>query len=317
MKNQNQPRSRQPHSQNLLIDPFRHGRLLRHAGSHLAFCALLCVFSLLPALLGSCQREPLPGYDDPEEPLPLPVDSVLTRIRVQADGLAVHTLDLFVYGADGLRSLERQITLEEPQDTVLLPTLPGEKILVGIANSPRRFNRKALERYDAMEQLSFNFSDDSPARPILGGFCTTVNHDGEIRLQPLLCRIVLTKVCNTMDGYDLLEDPQVRLRDLPDAAEILRQEEFRPTELIDSDKWVQFPCDVGYFPQEPHIELWCYPNDTPEDVLGVPRPSLELQCSIRGRRCSFEVPLPPLPRGCTKEVEITVDGPGSFSYKVQ
>ena len=315
MKNVTQPRSRQRHSHYLLFDPFRHGSLLRRAGSPLAYCALLCVFFLLPALLGSCQRDPLPVIE--EDPPVIPVDSILTRIRVQADGHPVKTLDLFVYGADGLRSQERQITLEEPQDTILLPTLPGEKILVGIANSPRRFNQKALERYDAMEQLTFNFADDNPAQPILGGFCTTENHDGEIRLQSLLCRIVLMKVANTMDGYDLLEDPQVRLRDLPDAAEILRQEEFRPTELIDAAKWAQLPCDVGYFPQEPGIELWCYPNDTPEDVLGVPRPTLELQCSIRGQKCSFEVPLPPLPRASTKEVTLTIDGPGIFSYEIQ
>lgn len=315
MKNSTKPRSRQRSYLNLLNGPFRHDRSLRHAGSPLTYCALLCVLFLLPALLGSCQREPVPGYE--EDPPVLPVDSVLTCIRVQPDGYPVRTLDLFVYGADGLRSLERQVTLEEPQDTLLLPTLPGEKILVGIANSPHRFNRKALERYDAMEQLTFKFTDDDPSCPILGGFCTTDNHDGEIHLQPLLCRVVLTKVCNTMDGYDLLEDPHVRLRDLPDAAEILRKEEFRPTELLDADKWVLLPCDVGYFPQEPGLILWCYPNDTPEDVLGVPRPALEFECSIRGQMCSFEVPLPPLPRGCSKSVEITIEGPGSFRYNIQ
>ena len=317
MEKASKPRSRQCPSLNLLNGPSRHGSALRHAGSPLAFCAYLCVLLLLPALLGSCQRDPLPGNDDPNNPVPVPVDSVLTRIRTHADGYPVKTLDLFIYGTDGLRSLERQVTLEEPQDTLLLPTLPGEKILVGIANSKRRFNRKALERFDAMEKLMFNFADDDPKCPVLGGFCTTKDHDGEIVLEPLLCRIVLEKVCNTMDDYDLLEEPQVRLRDLPDAAEILRKDGFRPTELISDGLWAALPCDVGYFPQEPGIELWCYPNDTPEDVLGVPRPTLEFQCIIRGQRCSFEVPLPPLSRGCSKSVEITIDGPGSFRYKIR
>ena len=315
MENFKKPGSRQRPSLNLLNDPFQHCRVLRNAGSLLIYCACICVLFVLSASLGSCGRDPVPGYG-PEEEVDPPVDSILTRIRVQADGYPVRTLDLFIYGADGLRSLERQVTLETPQDTLLLPTLPGEKILVGIANSPKRLNRKALERYDTMEQLTFNFSDDSPDCPILGGVCTTENHDGQIHLQALLCRIVLKKICNTMEGYELLESPRVRLRDLPDAAEILREKEFRPSELIDSDKWIDLPYDVGYFPQDLALELWCYPNDTPEDVLGVPRPSLELECTIRGQRCSFEVELPPLPRGCTKEVEITVDGPGSFRYTV-
>ena len=318
MENVTKPGSRQrPSSLNLLNGPFRHCSVLRNAGSNLVYyCAYLCVLFVLPALLGSCQRDPVPGYG-PEEEIDPPVDSILTCIRMQTDGYIVQTLDLFIYSADGLRSLERQVTLDAPQDTLLLPTLPGEKILVAIANSPRRLNRKALERYDTMEQLSFNFADDRPERPILGGVCTTENHDGEIHLQPLLCRITLTKISNTMDGYELLESPRVRLRDLPDAAEILREKEFRPSELIDSDRWVELPYDVGYFPQDLALELWCYPNDTPEDVLGVPRPSLELECTIQGKTCTFEVPLPPLPRGCTKQVEITVDGPSSYRYTVQ
>ena len=96
----------------------------------------------------------------------------------------------------------------------------------------------------------------------------------------------------------------------------LRQQDFRPTELIDAGAWTLLPCDVGYFSQEPNLTLWCYPNDTPEDILGVPRPSLEFACEIAGTTCSFEVPLPPLPRACSKEVIITVDGPGNFRYEI-
>ncbi|MCR5841993.1 MAG: hypothetical protein K6G86_07965, partial [Bacteroidales bacterium] len=95
------------------------------------------------------------------------------------------------------------------------------------------------------------------------------------------------------------------------------EKDFRPTELIDAGDWQALPCDVGYFPQYPGITLWCYPNDTPETILGAPRPSVEFACEIRGQTCTFEIPLPPLPRGCTKEIELTVDGPGIFRYKVR
>ena len=108
-----------------------------------------------------------------------------------------------------------------------------------------------------------------------------------------------------------------RLLDLPDNAEILRDKDFRPTELLDAGPWTALPYDIGFFPQEPGISLWCYPNDTPEDILGVPRPTLEFECRIEGERCSFEVPLPPLPRGCSKEVELTVDGPSKYMYSVR
>jgi hypothetical protein len=101
------------------------------------------------------------------------------------------------------------------------------------------------------------------------------------------------------------------------AETILRQQDFRPAELIDATPWTALPCDVGYFPQEPRLSLWCYPNDTPESILGTPRPSLEFECRIGGETCSFEVPLPPLPRGCTKEVALTIDGPDEFHYIIR
>ena len=275
---------------------------------------------MLPALSGSCRKIPDPVEEEVEAPEPpvVVVDSVTTRIRLLAEGQDIGTLDLFVYDSEGTRPLEAHRTAEAlPEGWWPVQTLPGDKLVVGIANSPRRFNLTALGRYDAMQQLSFRFGDDDPQHPILGGSCLTDAQQGEIVLRPLLCRIVLATVSNTMDGYELLEDPRVRLTDLPDGAEILRDRDFRPSELIDAGDWVALPCDVGYFPQACGISLWCYPNDTPENILGVPRPTLEFECSIVGENCSFEVPLPPLSRGCTKEVDLTINGPDDYSYKIR
>ncbi|MCR4824136.1 MAG: hypothetical protein K5849_02140 [Bacteroidales bacterium] len=213
--------------------------------------------------------------------------------------------------------MQRHLQLDSLPGEILLPSLPGEKILVGIANSPHRFNLNALGRFEAMEQLEYRFQDDDPDFPIMGGFCISLEESGTVPLRPLRCRIILASVSNTMDGYELLEAPRVRLRDLPDAAKILSEKDFRPSELIDAGDWQALPHDVGFFPQQPGIVLPCYPNDTPENVLGVPRPALELECIIGGENCSFEVPLPPLARGSTHEVEITVNGPDDYQYKVR
>ena len=311
MKNSNNPMSRQRIAR--LYLSLRHRRPLRSAGK-----LLLCYFTylfLLPALLGSCRKDPVPPETVPED-VPA-VDSALVRIRTEAEGHEVRRLDLFVYGTEGLRELEKYACLDSLTAEVCLPALPGDKQVVAIANSPRQLNLKALARYDAMEQLAFSFTDDDPERPVLGGCCTTQGQEGTVVLQPLLCRVVLAAVSNTMDGYELLENPRVRLRDLPAGAEILRQKDFRPTELLDAGAWAALPCDIGYFPQEPGTTLWCYPNDTPADVLGVPRPTLEFACEIRGRACSFDVPLPPLARGASVAVELTVNGPDDFLYKIR
>ena len=289
--------------------------ILQDAGSFLSLCCLLILLAALPV---SCRKQPMETPPPEEEAPPTPVvDSMLTRVYLSAGESPVRTLDLFVYDNGGTQPLEKHLSLDCLPDSLSFLTTTGEKILVGIANSPHRFNLAALGRFDAMQQLTFTFADDDPACPVLGGSVTTVRQAGELRLTSLLCRIILKTVNNTMDGYELLEEPRVRLLDLPDNAEILREKDFRPSELLDAGPWVPLPCDVGFFPQEPEISLWCYPNDTPEEILGVPRPTLEFECRIEGESCSFDVPLPPLPRGCCKEVELTVDGPGSYAYKVR
>lgn len=309
-----QPGSRQPFT--CPVDLSQRGCTLHHGAGSFLFALLL--LSVLPALTGSCIKDKLPPQVEEEPPQEVQApDSVLTTVRLQAGSLPVRRLDLFIYDAGGTKSLQKYLQLDSLPAELHLPALPGDKVLVGIANSPLRFNLGALGRFEAMEQLQYRFGDDNPEYPILGGFCSSTEESGTIVLRPLLCKIILSTVNNTMDGYELVEEPRVRLRDLPDGAEILREKDFRPSELIDAGAWQALPCDVGYFPQHPGIELWCYPNDTPETVLGVPRPILELECTICGETCVFEVPLPPLERGCTKEVELTIDGPGSYRYKIR
>ena len=310
MKNSDNPMSRQ--STDRLFCSFRHRRPLRSAGK-----LLLCYFTylcLLPALLGSCRKETPPEPEPADGPAPV-ADSVATRICLQADGAGVGRVDLFVYDTEGVGGLEQHAWMDTLRTEFSLPTLPGDKRVVAIANSPHKLNTKALSRYDAMEKLLFSFVDDDPQRPVLGGSCTTHEQEGTVVLQPLLCQVVLASVSNTMDGFDLLEEPRIRLRDLPAGAEILRDKDFRPTELLDAGEWAPLPCDVGFFTQEPRVTLWCYPNDTPADVLGVPRPTLEFSCRIRGETCSFDIPLPPLPRASRVEVDLTVGGPDEHSYK--
>ena len=293
-----------------LPDLVQRPGILRGAGSFLTFC---CLILLPPVLPLSCRKPDPPEIIEEEPPEAVP-DSADFTVRWQRPDAPVRKLDLFVYGSSGTRALERHLQLDSLPTELTLRALPGEKILVGIANSPQRFNLKALERYDAMKQLAFNFTDDDPACPILGGETPTEDGVGTIPLRPLLCRVRLTEVANTLDDYELLEEPRVRLTDLPNSAEILRLEEFRPAELLDSGPWVSLPYEIGYFPQHPDIDLWCYPNDTPENILGTPRPTLEFECRIAGETCSFEVPLPPLSRGSMREVKITIDGPGEHSY---
>lgn len=296
-------------------DLFQRRSALRGAGSVLSLLLSFCL-CILPALLGSCRRVEAPEIPGEEEPVPV-IDSVLLDIRLDAGGRIVRRADLFIYDTGGIRALETHLALDSLPARLQVPATPGEKRVVCIANSPYAFNLNTLARCDAIEQLSYAFTDDDPDRPLLSAAGTTEACAVTLLPRPMLCRVRLAAVSNTLDGYELLEEPCVRLCDLPHSAEILRESDFRPSELIDTGPWTALPCDVGFFTQEPDIDLWCYPNDTPEEVLGVPRPTLEFRCKIRGETCSFEVPLPPLARGGAVEAELTIDGPGSFRYRVQ
>ena len=296
-----------------LSDLFQRPGILRGARSILLFCFLLS----LPASLGSCRKLPGPVTDEPVPEAPPVVDSMTVSLRFDAGGQAVRRVDLFCYSSTGTESLLKHMLCSNLSDTLSLKVPEDAGTVICIANSPHAFNLNALARFDAMKQLRFNFLDDDPAEPVLGGMAVIRDGSCSLSLKPLLCCITLVSVANTLDGYELLEEPRVRLRDIPDSAEILRESDFRPAELIDAGPWTSLPYDVGYFPQKPGIRLWCYPNDTPENVLGTPRPCLEFECLILGKTCTFEVPMPPLPRGCSKEVELTVNGPGDYRYKIR
>ena len=309
MNNASHPGSRQCTCLSGLIQRLR---TLRSAGPFLFFCYLL----LLPVLPGSCSNAPPAATEEQEPPVEPAVDSISTRLSLSAPG-PVKRLDLFIYNTGGTQPLELHRRLDSLPANLTLMTTTGEKRVVCIANSPRDFNLGALGRFDAMQQLAYSFADDNPERPVMGAWCETTSNSGTLVLKPLLCQVILASVANTMDGYELLESPRVRLCDIPDTAEILREQEFRPSELIDSGAWTDLGCDIGYFPKEPRITLWCYPNDTPENILGTPRPTLELECRIQGENCSFEVPLPPLERGSVHEVSITIGGRGDHRYQIR
>ena len=119
-----------------------------------------------------------------------------------------------------------------------------------------------------------------------------------------------------MEDYELLESPRIRLRGINARASFFTEEKHLPAETIDKGEWASLPYDIGYYPQETGTLLLCYPNETAESNIGQDRTSLELECLIKGRKCSFLVDLPPFGRASRTEVSMTVDGPGSFSYSV-
>ncbi|MCQ2182578.1 MAG: hypothetical protein MJY89_04140 [Bacteroidales bacterium] len=240
-------------------------------------------------------------------------------------GELVETLDVFVYGGDGMRELEyHQRVGDGCMDVVsggeclfVESGSDGPRTAVVVANCPRPFNLKALAKMDSMELLEYEFADEDMSKPLLSGTLTfEPGVDGIVPLRPLLCEVVVSSVSNGLDDYELLEEPSVRLCDMTPSARILQLQEFRPNEVISYGALSKLPNDVGFYTQKPDISLWCYPNDTPENVLGCPRTSMEFNCRILGEECVFPIALPPLGRGSRTNVEIIVNGPEDYNCRV-
>lgn len=275
----------------------------------------------MPAcLLSSCTHNIGPDVADLVE---VPVDSCKICLKFNVvDNLSdtlhpVHRLDLLLYSADDMKGLRHKRVYEHLPDSIIIYGPKEDLIAVAVANSAEPLFSNAPPRYDAAEELSCDFSSDSPNSPLMSGTLKLeAGEGGTVPISPLMSRVMLGMITNTMKNYVRLEDPRVYLENVNSAAEILRTGGFRPSELIAATDRVQLPYDIGVFSQSPGTELFCYPNDSPAATIGTPATVLVLECEIKGMTKQFRIPLPVLRRNSTTRVDITVNGPTEFESNI-
>lgn len=294
-------------------------------------CTVKTIFLLsLAALLSAaaCVREPEPPEPEPSVPETVR-DSIGLRLSFGViEGALGRTareleaglgrVDIFIYEARDMQSLLLHRRVSGTDEVSLRLPLADIKI-VAVANSPYGFNLKALARYDAMEQLEYDFVDDDPEHPIMSAqasLCpdTPSLYSCRMELMPLMCEVHLEELSCDIDSYDILEDTRVRLVGINRSARVLRFEEIIPSESISYGEWSHIGCDVGFYPVADAARLYCYPNDTPEDRLGVARSALEISCRIAGDECGYRLYLPPLPRASVTHIRLYVNGQEEFYY---
>lgn len=239
--------------------------------------------------------------------------SVDDRISTRTVG-SIRKIGVFVYEAEGLRRLISTGEIGEG-DSYGFRSSGGDMTVVAIANCPFEINNAAVSKLESIELLRMDFKYDDPDHPVMSGCCTVCEGGcSDLVLRPLMSKVVLTSVSNNMDGYRRLEDPRVYLGDTNPSAELLRNDGFRPDSQETEESRVALPCDVGIFTQYPGTELFCYPNDYTDNIMGTPATALILECEIEGETHSFRAQLPPLPRNRVISVSMTIDGPGQMSY---
>ena len=284
---------------------------------------LFSLLTLLPAcLVSSCDGRPDVIVDVTDDGPAARDSSAFTILLRTNDNSAdtvrtVRRLDVFIYEADGLRELLGSRSYSYPSDSLRIYGPGKERIVVAIANSPREFNIQALGRHDSIELLSYAFDEDDPDSPLMSGQAN-VGADGTaiLTLTPLMSRVKLGEIANTMKGYIRLEDPSIHLENMNASGEIMRSWGFHPSEMLENPPVVQLPYDIGIFPQAPGSELFCYPNDSQEGDIGTALTVLVLECGIDGQQCRFEIALGAIKRNTTTFVDISVAGPDDFESKL-
>ena len=300
---------------------------------------------LSPVFLVNSCRKTVP--DDMPDPAPLPArDTVWRTLAIRYAGIAGTApsgccLDLFIFDDTEGRPVDRILHFEGNPEEVEFRCLDGAKIVAAVANSPKAFNPAAIARYSSLDLIYYEFGEDDPQMPIMGGTCrlgeklvsSEISDDiahvrdiaghpsgftdkpgrepvevkpDEMVLTPLLCRICVESISNGLDGYELLEEPRVRLRNINGSAKLFNDGPYQPQEMIDYGEWVELPYDVGMFPQELSIVLDCYPNESGEGEITAFRTELELECTIRGSKERFSFPIPEIDRASSVSCHISV-----------
>ena len=261
----------------------------------------ILLVTMLPLLAGACRLNR--GQEIIDTPPPfdtLEVKEYLTSLTVKAP-CPVHSLDIFVYRADGLKDLAAYLHADADSATVSLnDTLP--KMVAIVANARGRFNIQGLNHYDSLGEVRAQLDSDSPDAPLMSG----IGPLGQpVILTPLLCTIELVSVTNYYDGDILAENPRVWLENVNTDADIFRDQGFTVREPRPSPK-VYLPCDIGLYTQYPGTKLYCYPNDLPNPDAGNPATELVLEYEIEGVTLSQRYTLHPIMRGETIQLEAEI-----------
>ena len=61
----------------------------------------------------------------------------------------------------------------------------------------------------------------------------------------MLCEVVLKSIGNTMEDYELLESPRIRLRGINARVSFFTEEKHLPAETTDKGEWAPLPYDIG------------------------------------------------------------------------
>lgn len=226
----------------------------------------------------------------------------------KAGDSGIKRLDIFVFDDDDAMRLDSYCSIDSPSTSLFtVNSGAGEKHIVVLANFPsERLTVSDFWNLDALENVRCRIQDEDPSYPTMSGechFCAGEDGYNPIQLTPVLSDICVDFIdCNFSGrGYRsrTLENASVYLTNISASSEILRQDGFHITELENSGylderflagmshpEMIRRSITPG---QWSPTDLYCYPNDDADGMLGSPHTRLVLQGDIDGKTYYYPV----------------------------
>jgi len=221
----------------------------------------------------------------------------------------IDCLDIFVFNDDEKRDLDSYCRISRPAVSyITVSSSMGEKELVIIANcSSHTFVYDEMTDYDALEELRWDLKDEDPSHPVMSGtahFCAGDEAPVTVQMTPLLANVCLDFIkCDfTGRGYKSkgLDNASVYLTNVSASCDVLRQTGFRITDLanqgrLDTEYLSTVKCpemlcyDGVILDYWKPIQLYCYPNNSEEGLMGSPRTKLVIQGDIDGETYYYPI----------------------------
>lgn len=238
----------------------------------------------------------------------------LTRTGLVSEA-SLSFLDVLIYDDDSLRRLDtwQRFTSEEMREGEIgLLSGGGAKIFAFIANyAPLpSVSISRVGSFDALLDYEVRLQDDSAEHPVM---TAAVRADAgsdlnTVKLEPLLSAVRLGSISYDFRGKDYenesLKNICAYLINVSASSQMFRDSLFTPDDvlnyggLVASDMsslpgasllYRDLPSFPALTPYRAEADFFCYPNDIPQESLGMPFTRLVVQADIGGETCYYPI----------------------------
>lgn len=227
--------------------------------------------------------------------------------------ITIDHIDIFIFENDKVKAIDTYQRIENvSQSYITCASRSGNKLIVAVANYP--CDKEDWKKVNYFSDLTYTISEikaDCSNSPVMSGVCSSaINKNGvyEIELIPIMSKIVLNSIIVDFKGKngqnENIEDVKIYLTNVNGSCEILKESSFIPKFYINEGRFEKSDYDMMKDPKMIYhsvngkigneirnlgIELFCYPNEFENEMLGRPATRLVIEGKIKGRTYYYPI----------------------------